>query len=78
MMLMLQYPLLPVVSLLCAVLAAAAVMKRSLWLGVCTAVLICGMLVGALACMLPYAELLLLLLPAIIVCLAAVVREGKA
>lgn len=78
MMLMLQYPLLPAASLLCAALAALAVIGRRLWLCVCTALLTCGMLLAALFCMLPYAETLLLLLLPLLVCLALVTKGDAA
>ena len=77
-MLMLQYPLLPVLSLVCTALAALAVRRHSLWLSVGTAALVSAMLLAALACMLPYAELLLLLLAPLLVCLALLVKEGAA
>lgn len=69
-MLMLQYPLLPVLSLLCALLTGLAVRRPRLWLTLCAALAVCGLTAAALACMLPYPELVLLLLPPLLVGLA--------
>lgn len=77
-MLMLQYPLLPLLSLLCAVLAGLTVRHSHAWLTVCTALLGCALTLSALACMLPYSELLLLLLPPLLVCLVLLPKEDNA
>lgn len=77
-MLMLQYPLLLLLSLLCALLARLAVRRPHVWLTVCTALLSCALTLSALVCMLPYAELLLLLLPPLLVCLALLPKEDDA
>ena len=76
MMLMLQYPLLPAAALVCAALAGLAAAKHSAWLAVVDVLLVCGMLLGALACMVPYHEILVLLLPPLLVCLAFTTKEG--
>ena len=76
MMLMLQYPLLPALSVLCALLAAAAVARPRMWLTVCTALLVSAMLLAGLVCMLPYHELLLLLLPSLLACMGLLTKGG--
>lgn len=77
-MIILQYPLLPVLSIVCALLAAWAVHRRSMSLVVSTVVSVSMLVLAALACMLPYAELLLLLLPPLLVCLAMLTKEDAA
>lgn len=65
-LLFLQYPLLAVLALLCAVLSGFCVRKKHLVLFLLTSFCVTGLVISALACLLPYRELLLLLLPSLL------------
>lgn len=76
-LLMLQYPLLPLLAAVSAVLSVLAVHRKNAWLTLGVILCTAAVLVAGLACMLPYRELLLLVLPSLLACFAAVVREER-
>lgn len=74
----LQYPIIPVLLVLSLVLTAlAGLLRRGGWAAVLAVLSASAMVVAALACSVPYEEILFLLLLPALICFLTVIRGEK-